>query len=203
MTDFGSQYNTVCGVTPDLLGDRLRYAPTEKIIENKLVRASSNLATAWMKKFDRTINADAMKSVNFRLTDVEVGEIPLSELMKIFIELQKDEACERQIDALLKAREFVCQGHSILRATAVYDVNVEGGMEDSTKVSKNLLQDIKANIDTSARIVNNEIRSGEHLHYGIRVSPLCMTLPDATRPARLPETRFGWYWQAIRKRLPW
>lgn len=206
ITNFGTQYGTICRVSKDLLLDKLRYSPTEKVVAEKLVKASGTLKGQLLETIKQAVNFETVSSIKYRLVDVEVGEVSLADLAEIATNLQAQPHCTEQIERLIRAGEFVCQAHVILRASAEYSVNFKEGLSGSAEVStdpiiRGVRDQIRANLDPTADVSGKKVRSGKGLHYGIRVTPLCMTLPDAPARVKLPSTKLGWLWHSVRQAL--
>ena len=141
--------------------------------------------------------AQRVQTVRYELSDVKVLEIAGNRLVSIAERLQSDPDCATAIKQLVKSREFVCQGVSVLLASARYAVEIDARRSANGEVSTHDLSTIgdamrKSNVDVAAdaQVQNNDgtntqstgsaaehtytLASGEALDYGVKAQ---RTLP--------------------------
>jgi hypothetical protein len=122
-------------------------------------------------------------------------EIPLDRNDEIAIKMTTErEGCRRVIDRLLAAREFVCQGQSVLAASVEYELaskSIEAAKvtaENATSVKAALEAKVNATVDfNQGRFV-----SGTGLHYGIKVNPTCWRVRTTVRATCRETGSTGW-----------
>jgi hypothetical protein len=155
------------------------------------------------------LDAQLVQAVRYELSDVKVLEIAGNRLVSIAERMKSDPDCEKAIGVLVRSREFVCQGVSVLLASAKYTVEIDSRRSANGEISTdnlNAITDVLQSAtldgtgDARARDVggasahssgsDNEhsltLVSGEGLDYGVKLDDLCLTPPDATTPRRLP-----------------
>jgi hypothetical protein len=107
----------------------------------------------------------------------------------------------------VRARELVCQGASVLLASADYRVELEQSTEAKSVAQSDLrvVSDVlkETQIDDTATVKAKlgaqseasesgstyRLTSGKNLYYGIKIAPLCITPPDAAEEWRVPRNQ--------------
>lgn len=192
VTRDGKFYVTICEAEQADVAPFLRSSPSEEMIARELQKTAVALDTDAAKVVNAELKRDVVESVNYKLSSVSVKEIPLDRNEEIATKLTTDrEGCRRTIDRLLAAREFVCQGQSVLAATVEYEFASKS--IDAAKVAADNATTVKAALEAkvNAKVDFDQGRfvSGTGLHYGIKVNPTCMARPhDGAR--YLPRNRF-------------
>jgi hypothetical protein len=158
-------------------------------------------------RMNAQLGARRVESVRYELSDVKVLEIPGDQLVSIRNAMQSKPNCATAIEQLVNSREFVCQGVSVLLASAKYTVEVDSHRSASGEMSTdNAISDalrrttpdmaaaaqIRKDADASARSTGDAgehtitLTSGEGLDYGVKLNELCIAPLEATTPRRLP-----------------
>jgi len=192
VTRDGKFYVTICEADQKDVIPFLKTSPSEEMIARELQKTAIAIDTDAAKLVNAELKRDVVESVNYRLSAVSVKEIPLDRNDEIAIKMTTErEGCRRAIDRLLAAREFVCQGQSVLAASVEYELaskSIEAAKvttENATTVKAALEAKVNATVDFN----HGRFVSGTGLHYGIKVNPTCMARPD-DGPRYLPRNRF-------------
>ena len=204
----GNILQTVCTADQVLVSSLTQESPTTLVVASALQNAGYAIDGNVIDKINAKLNAKEFRSIHYELRDVKVIEISQSDLTGISRRLLKDPNCDQTVGELVRARELVCQGASVLLASAEYRVELEQSVEAKSVVESDLrvvsdvLRETQVD-DTSAvkparlgaRTEGSEsgssyrLTSGKNLYYGIKVAPLCVTPPDANEAWRVPRNR--------------
>jgi hypothetical protein len=130
----GSIRNTVCGVSDNEIKPLLHQSATTQYIADQLQNRGYSLGSRMIQKINAHIGVKEVSSINLRFTDVAVLEVSSENLYEISKKkLNPGSDCDIEIRNLLRDRQFVCQGQSVLRASANYNVNVQSsGMANAS-----------------------------------------------------------------------
>lgn len=177
----GKFYTTICKADEEDIRGVMERSPSEEMIARELQKTSYGLGAEFVQLINERLNSDVVESVNYRLNSVNVLEIPLDKNDEIFVKLTDRDACRRTIDRLLQAREFVCQGQSVLVATVEYQLTSRAAAEAGEKITSENGPRVKAALEATVNANINFDRgrfvSGTGLHYGIKVNPTCVARP--------------------------
>lgn len=191
----------------------IRVSDTTAMAARVLRDANYALSGHIVDRMNAALDAKQVESVHYELTDVKVLEIAGDRLLGIQKKLQHDPDCEAAVDQLVRSREFVCQGVSVLLASATYRIEVasrrsaSAGMPtDKVDVIAGVLREQNADMADdmpkrkggvgggsstgSADEHTITLSSGEGLDYGVKLNELCLAPPEATTPRRLPRNVF-------------
>jgi hypothetical protein len=197
----------VCEADHVLVGSQIDESPTTLITAETLQKADYAIDAGVVEQINAKLTSKRVQSVHYELSDVKVLEIPRASLVGIARRLISNPDCDQAIKQLVDSRELVCQGASVLLASASYAVKVDTdraaeGTVDVGADELALVRDVlkQSEVDSSARVVpklgaqtqgdatgsSSKLVSGDNLYYGIKLNPLCMAPAQATRPWRLP-----------------
>jgi hypothetical protein len=189
----GKEYQTLCQASTELLAGKIVESPSTRTVADQLKRATYKLKGKLAQQVSDAIGSDQSESVRYSLNDVKLLEIPLSSNRNIFAELVKDQNCRQEVDYQLGNGEFVCQGQTILAASAEYEVRTASGLSGAA-ATEHALRAVKgaveANTQTEITRSGDKLTSGEALHYGVKVNPSCITPPHGRFARRLPRNGF-------------
>jgi hypothetical protein len=193
VTRDGKFYTTICKVDEEDIKGVMERSPSEEMIARELQKTNYGLGADFIQLINEKLNSDVVESVNYTLNSVNVLEVPLDKNDELFVKLTERDSCRRTIDRLLQAREFVCQGQSVLVATVEYQLTSKSAAEAGAKVTPENGPRIKAALEATVNASINFDRgrfvSGTGLHYGIKVNPTCVARPsDGAR--NLPRNTF-------------
>jgi hypothetical protein len=201
----GNILGTVCEADQVLVSALSQESPTTLLTASALQEAEYSIEGGVIEKINAKLKTKQVQSVRLSLQDVRVLEIPQADLTNITARLVKSSDCSATIKQLLNARELVCQGASVLLASAEYSTQTEQGTTTDATLAAHELEVVskalkEANIDGSATVKaalgaqsganvagsGTRLVSGRNLYYGIKTAPLCMTPPDAPKEWRIP-----------------
>lgn len=189
----GREYRTICPVDPALLAGNVVESPSTRTVAEQLRRASYTMEGKLARKISDKLGADSTESIHYSLTDVELLEVPLAVNRMIFATLTESPACKAEVDFELASGQFVCQGQTILSATADYDVRAASKETDSVQV-RQAVSVVKAAIDANAKADSGtsgaKSVAGSGLHWGVKVNPVCIAPPHSRFARVLPRDRF-------------
>jgi hypothetical protein len=185
----GGFYRKVCDVDMRLLTGKLQKSPTPSQFRQKLEQGGFSLAGDFVDTLNAKLGAGRITSVEVKLTNVAISEIPLSDLSEIEGKLLLDKHCDGVVQKLLKAKKKVCSGYAALSATTVYKVNVNTRASADTKTKVPIADAVQQALQEHA-VAEINVRSadeymGDNLFYGIQLSHDCITTDDATVPSVL------------------
>lgn len=193
VTRDGKFYTTICKADEEDIKNVMERSPSEEMIARELQKTNYGLGAEFVQLINEKLNSDVVESVNYTLSSVNVLEIPLDKNDEIFVKLTERDACRRTIDRLLQAREFVCQGQSVLVATVEYQLTskatVEGGAKITPENGPSIKAALEATVNANINFDRGRFVSGTGLHYGVKVTPTCVARPtDGAR--HLPKNTF-------------
>ena len=194
----GNILDTVCTADQVLVSNLVHELPTTLIVANALQNAGYSIDGNIVDKINAKLATKQFQSIRYELRDVRVIEIAQAGLTGLNRRLTQNPDCDETIGRLVRARELVCQGASVLLASAEYRVELEQSAEAGSvaisdlQVASDVLKE--SQIDNSAKVKaklgaqseasaagsSYRLTSGKNLYYGIKVAPLCVTPPDSS-----------------------
>lgn len=191
ITDRGRRFRPVCKVdSPDL-----QFFPSEEIMGVEHVD-SAYFLDVLSKSLKQEMRLQNVTRVTYSLKDVRIGEASYADLGRILHELEQDAFCKQQLDRLLSQDEFVCPVQAVLVGSgqlhfgSILQTKSEGRSDfegvDRPGGAIAIQAGGTAGLDAQSMSV------GEGLHYGIRLSGICLTTAEGPI-VKLPSTRLGWY----------
>jgi hypothetical protein len=188
----GGSYRKVCDAEPDLLDGKIQKSPTESQSRESLETGKFSLGGEFMRSLNAQFGGTRVNSIEYKLSDVTISEISLSDLHGIENVLLQRKQCDETVGRLLDAKKKVCSGYAALSATATYQVHIEAKFlsESSSKPGtiKTVQQALQEHTQGEVRQTADEELAGDDLFYGIQLSPLCITPNTATEPSLLADT---------------
>ena len=183
----GRSYRKVCDVSLDMLQGKIRTSPTESQIRERLERGGFSLGGKFLGNLNAKFGGSRVTSIEYRLKDAAISEIPMSDLSVIEDQLLRQKNCDETVQRLLRTHHKVCSGYAVLSATTFYRVNFSSKFESSADARAPIMQAVQHAIeeDTNGQVQfeGTDVLSGENLGYGIQLSSLCVTLDTATEPS--------------------
>ena len=169
VTRDGKFYVTICEAEQKDVIPFLKTSPSEEMIARELQKTAIAIDTDAARLVNAELKRDVVELVNYRLSAVSVKEIPLDRNDEIAIKMTTErEGCRRVIDRLLAAREFVCQGQSVLAASVEYELaskSIEAAKvtaENATSVKAALEAKVNATVDFNGPL---RLRHGPALRH--------------------------------------
>ena len=185
----GGSYRKVCDAEPNLLEGKIQRSPTESQSRESLENSTFSLGGEFIQSLNAKLGGSRVNSISYRLSDVIISEISLSDLHGIEDVLLQQKQCDETVGRLLDAHKKVCSGYAALSATAIYQVRVEAKFrsESSSKAPtiKGVQEALQEHTQGEIKQLAGEKLAGENLYYGIQLSPLCITPDNATEPSLL------------------
>lgn len=207
----GSIKRTVCEADHVLVGSLVQESDTTLTAARYLQKVGYSLDAGIVDRINAQLESKRIATVRYELNNVKVLEISGDRLVGISQRLMRDPNCALAIEQLVKSREFVCQGVSVLLASAKYTVEADSRQTGGGKVSTDDLGVVgevlrESDVDSTVAVVPDlrtrstlaaqssgthveqsyMLSTGEGLHYGVKLNELCMTPADAETPWRLP-----------------
>src|SRR5262245_5507568 len=200
----GNILETVCTADQVLVSNLVHESPTTLIVASALQNAGYAIDGNVVDKINAKLDTKQFQSIRYELRDVKVIEIAQSDLRSINKRLVQNSDCDESISRLVHARELVCQGASVLLASADYRVELEHSASAASvaEVDLQLVSDVlrESQIDDSAKAKpkqaapthasragsNYRLTSGNNLYYGIKIAPLCVTPQNSATEWRVP-----------------
>lgn len=203
----GNILDTVCTADQVLASSLAQESPTTLVVASALQNAGYAIDGNVVDKINAKLQAKQLQSIRYELRDVRVIEISQADLAGIAKRLLKNPDCDQTVGQLVRARELVCQGASVLLASADYRVELERSTiaesvaEGDLQVVSDVLKETQ--IDDTVRVKAKlgaqsqaseagstfRLTSGKNLYYGIKIAPLCVTPPNASEEWRVPRNR--------------
>jgi hypothetical protein len=188
----GRIYVRICKADEADVRRALVSSPAEERIARRLQGGSFALDTQVAGEVNSRLNANLVSAVEYTLRDVALLEIPLEQNEEIFIKMTGRKACNDAIHKLLTWGYLVCQGQAVLRATTQYTLLVSGEGDANLDLSDEAVKSaLSAVVSTDVAFANGSFTTGDGLHYGVRVNPICVTLPGDSKPKTLPPPRLA------------
>ncbi len=192
VTDRGRRFRPVCKVdSPDL-----QFFPSEEIMGVEHLNSAYAFDALIPQSLKQEMKLQNVTRVTYSLKDVRIGEASYADLGRILQELEKDAFCKQQLDRLLSQDEFVCPVQAVLVGSGQLHfgtvLQTESQSRSDSEGATRPGGAIEIQTDASAGLDEQSISVGEGLHYGIRLSGICLTTAEGPI-VRLPSTRLGWY----------
>jgi hypothetical protein len=188
----GGSYRKVCDAEPALLDGKIQQSPTESQSHESLESSTFWLSGDFIRSLNAKFGGSRLDSIEYKLSDVTISEISLSDLHGIEDVLLQRKQCDETVGRLLDAHKKVCSGYAALSATATYQVHFQTRFvsESGSKVPaiKAVQAALQENTQGEIKQTDGEELSGENLYYGIQLSPLCITPNTATEPSVLADS---------------
>ncbi|MFY9735844.1 MAG: hypothetical protein WAL02_12035 [Rhodoplanes sp.] len=188
----GKSYRKVCDVDPKLLTDRLQTSPVPDRVRTRLEKGGFSLGGDYLAKINGQLGGNLLRSVEYRLTNVAITEIAMSDLFEIQQVLLSEPSCQHIVGQLVRASKQVCAGYAALSANTSCKVNVDKKIAAQEEAKLPVLETVKSVIQQKAgseiSIHNADELKGDGLYYGIQLSQLCITPDTATEPSVLTQT---------------
>jgi hypothetical protein len=173
-----------------LLEGKLQKSPAPDHVRTRLESASLSLEGDFVRELNGKAGAARVTSIEYRMKDVAISEIAMSQLLEIQDILLHDPKCDETVQLLLRAHQTVCAGYAALSATTSYRVRYDSTYETNAEAKAPVVQAVKAKIEAVAgsriQIGGDDELTGENLFYGIQLTELCITRDSATEPSVLP-----------------
>lgn len=183
----GNSYTKICDADSEILTGKVHSSPTVEHIRRRLEKGKLSLTGSYVEDVNAKLEGARVTSIEYRMRDVSIREIPMNHLMEIESHLLSQKRCDEIVQRVLKANKQVCSGYAALAATTSYKVHydVKFGLDASSKmpivsvVQKTIEEDAGGTI----HIRNGDELHGENLFYGIQLSKFCITPDTATEPS--------------------
>ena len=180
-------YRKVCDAGSQILQGRIHTSPIENQVSERLESGGFSMGGEFIEGLNAKLGGGRVTSIEFRLTDATVSEIPMSDLTEIEDNLLRQKSCDETVQRLLKANRKVCSGYAVLRATTFYKIKVASKFESDVDVRAKIMNAAQKAIEehTQGKLQSKRADelTGENLFYGIQLSTLCLTLDTATEPS--------------------
>jgi len=200
----GREYRTICRVDPALLASQVVVSPSTREVAEQLHHASYALEGQVAQKINAKLGAENGELIRYSLDDVQLLEVPLAVNRMIFEKLISTPECQAEVDFQLRNNQFVCQGQTILTASAEYRIGTASDISDAAHL-RDVVAAVKEAVeaDTKAEVETTGTRqlSGKALHYGVKVNPLCAAPPHSRFSRALPHDRFEQYVNFVEFRI--
>jgi hypothetical protein len=191
VSEDGRFYTRICRAAEEDTRPVTIPSAAEQWVVNRLRSGNFELSGEAAQEINARLNGNIVETIQLSFRDVSYMEIPVAENERIFVKLTDDKACHDAVEKLLGWGDLVCQGQAVLRATTEYRLVTQGGTNGGAEISDaELLDALKGVISTGVTIDEGSVITGVALHYGVRVNPTCVTLPNG-EPRRLPPLRIA------------
>jgi hypothetical protein len=185
----GSSYRKVCNVDPAMLEGKVQQSPTPEHVRRRLEKGGFAVGSKLLEDVNGRLGGTRVTSIEYKLTNVSISEIAMSDLFAIQAALLSDPGCLGTVKQLLRANKQVCAGYAALSATTSYRVRSNSKVATNAE-AKPAIEEVKQAIQLQAHsdivVQNDDELTGENLFYGIQVSQLCITLDGETAPSVAP-----------------
>jgi len=185
--DDGS-YWKVCD-NPELVRDKIHSSPIPNQSRNKLEKAGFSMRGGIVDTLNASLGSSRIVSIEYRMSNVTMSEIVLSDLKVIERQLMNDRDCEDMVAELLKQNVKVCLGYAVVTASTSYRVKVDASVDTGGETHMPVIEAVKRQIELETKgditLTGAHELVGQNLHYGIKLSPRCITPRAATVPILL------------------
>ena len=189
----GGAYWKVCNVDPELVRGKIQSSPIPNETRNRLEKAGFSVGGNIIQSLNAKLGASHIVSIEYRMSNVSISEIAMSDLFVIQQQLLQDKNCDRMVGKLLDQKKLVCPGYAVLTASTSYKVNFDTSTTSRGDTRLPIQEAVQHQIELET---NGEIKLtganelvGQDLYYGIKLSPVCLTPDNATAPSRLDDAR--------------
>jgi hypothetical protein len=183
-------YEKVCK-EPAIAAEKLQTSPSMDRNLRRLENGGFSLAGDIVEAVNAKLTGARLTSIEYKLTNVTISEIPGDDLLEIQKLLLKDPHCDDVVQALLKEHKRICAGASVISATTSYRIQVdqqlESGVGDKASVVKAVQEAVEADGSGHIQVRSEDELVGENLFLGIRLQSFCIVPDTATEPARAPQ----------------
>ena len=183
----GNSYTKICDADAAILEGKVHTSPTVEHIRKRLERGKLSLSGNYVEDVNAKLNGARVTSIEYRMTNVSIREIPMDHLMEIESHLLSQARCDEIVQRVLKANKQVCSGYSALAATTSYkvhyDVKFAVDAESKVPIVNAVQKAIEEEAGGTIHIRNGDELHGENLFYGIQLSKFCITPDTATEPS--------------------
>ncbi|HET7717578.1 MAG TPA: hypothetical protein VFK86_18295 [Bauldia sp.] len=186
----GRFYTTICRANAADVLSATQESKTQDVVASSLQGGTFDLDAKAAEAVNARLNGNLVRAVQFTLRDVAVIEIPVDRNEEIFVKLTSQKPCHDAVRRLLERGDLVCQGQSVLRATVEYRLVTAGSAEAVAELIGTAIKSaLEGALKTSLVYDDGRLVSGVNLHYGVKVNPICVTLPTDEMPRTLPPVR--------------
>jgi len=186
----GRFYTTICRADSADVALYTEVSEAEDVTAKSLEDGRFDLTAEAEQAINASLNGSLVRGVQYSLRDVAVLEIPLERNEEIFVKLTSRKPCHDVVQRLLERGDLVCQGQAVLRATVEYRLVSSGSAEAvASLLGSTIKSALEGALKTSIVFDDGRLVSGVNLHYGVRVNPICVTLPTDELPRHLPPVR--------------
>jgi hypothetical protein len=186
----GRFYTTICRAEESDVLPFTQESATQDVVSSRLENGTFNLDAKAAEAVNARLDGNLVRGVQFTLRDVAVVEIPLARNEEIFVKLTSQKPCHDVVQRLLERGDLVCQGQAVLRATVEYRLVTSGNAEAVAELVGTAIKSaLEGALKTSIVFDDGKLVSGVNLHYGVKVNPICVTLPTEDVPRHLPPVR--------------
>jgi hypothetical protein len=191
----GNSYTKICDADPAILTGKVHTSPTVEHFRRRLEKGKFSLTGNYVEDVNAKLEGARVTSIEYRMKDVSIREIPMNHLMEIESHLLGQKHCDEIVQRVLKANKQVCSGYAALSATTTYkvhyDVNFVLTAESKVPIVNVVQKAIAEEAGGTIHIRNGDELHGENLFYGIQLSKFCITPGTATEPSVLPAPGAG------------
>lgn len=188
----GKSYRKVCDADPKLLTARLQTSPVPDRVRTRLEKGGFSLGGDYLAMINGRLGGNVLRSVEYRLTNVAIAEIAMSDLFDIQQALLSQPSCLHTVGQLVRASKQVCAGYAALSANTSFKVNFDKQLRAKEEAKLPVLEKVRSVIQQNAgseiSIRNADELNGDGLYYGIQLSELCITPDTASEPSVLAQT---------------
>jgi hypothetical protein len=183
-------YEKVCK-EPAIAAEKLQVSPSMDRNLRRLENGGFSLAGDIVEAVNAKLSGARLTSIEYKLTNVTISEIPGDDLLEIQKLLLKDPHCEDIVQTLLKENKRICAGASVISATTSYRIQVDqrfdSGVQDQASVVKAVQKAVEAEGSGHIQVRSEDELVGENLFLGIRLQSFCIVPDTATEPALAPQ----------------
>jgi len=191
----GNSYRKVCNVDAAMLEGKVQQSPTPEHVRKRLEKGGFAVSGKLLDDVNGRLGGNRVTSIEYKLTNVSISEIAMSDLFAIQAALLSDPGCLGTVKQLLRANKQVCAGYAALSATTSYRVRSSSKVAANADAKRPALEAVKQAIEQKSgseiNVQNDDELTGENLFYGIQVSQLCITLDTDTAPSVAPPAAKG------------
>lgn len=181
-------YSKVCDPDPEHLRRVIKESDSLDHKLERLTKGRFNVTGSLADSLKAAFGGTQGVSVTYSLSDVKVMEVSMDHLHELQENMLSKRYCAAVVQRLLDVKRIVCIGRQALRATTVYkvhaDLTLAADVQD--KISDIAQKTIESHVGSNVEVKRKDEIVGKDLLYGIRLNPLCVTMPDAPAPVPAP-----------------
>ena len=186
----GRLYSTICRASETDIASVVNESKTQDVLASSLEKFTFDLDAKAAEAVNAHLNGNLIRGVQFSLRNVAVLEIPIAENNELFAKLTEQKPCHDAVQRLVARGDLVCQGQAVLRATVEYRLVTAGSAEAVAELIGTAIKSaLEGALQTSIAYDDGRLVSGVNLHYGVRINPICATLPTDELPRHVPPVR--------------